>query len=109
MGSKTRGAGKLGGMSASAGVGEAVAVLRLMGHGERLKVLCHLAGDGELSVGQLLERIELSPSALSQHLARLRRHGLVATRKERQTVYYRVGRPDVHRLLETLHGLYCGT
>jgi DNA-binding transcriptional ArsR family regulator len=60
-----------------------------------------------LSVGELLERIDLSGSALSQHLAKLRRHGMVATRKERQTVYYRVDRPDIGSLLETLYGLYC--
>ncbi|HSH10069.1 MAG TPA: metalloregulator ArsR/SmtB family transcription factor [Oceanipulchritudo sp.] len=90
------------------GVKEATSVLGLLSHPERLKVLCHLSMDGELSVGQLLERIELSGSALSQHLAKLRRHGLVVTRKERQTVYYRVGRQDVGKILETLYGLYCG-
>ena len=106
MGKRAKQAG-MAAMSGSAGVGEAVAVLRLLGHTERLRVLCHLAGEGELAVGELLERTHLSGSALSQHLARLRAHGLVATRKQRQTVYYRVARPDVHRLLETLHGLYC--
>ena len=95
------------GMPASAGVKEATAVMGLMSHPERLKVLCHLTMEGELSVGELLERIELSGSALSQHLAKLREHGLVATRKERQTVYYRVGREDVGKILETLYGLYC--
>ena len=89
------------------GVKEATAVLGLLSHPDRLKVLCHLSMDGELSVGELLERIELSGSALSQHLAKLRRHGLVKTRKEKQTVYYRVGRSDVSQILETLYGLYC--
>jgi len=89
------------------GVKEATSVLGLMSHPERLKVLCHLSMDGELSVGELLDRIELSGSALSQHLAKLRRHGLVKTRKERQTVYYRVGRGDVGKILDTLYGLYC--
>ncbi len=97
----------LAALSASAGLAEAVAVLRLLGHAERLRVLCHLATEGELAVGELLERTHLSGSALSQHLARLRAHGLVATRKHRQTVFYRLARPDVHRLLETLHDLYC--
>lgn len=91
----------------SEGLLEASQVLNLMSHPERLRVLCHLTMDGELSVGQLLERIELSASALSQHLAKLREHGLVETRKERQTVFYRVGRDDVGKILETLHGLYC--
>jgi DNA-binding transcriptional ArsR family regulator len=89
------------------GVEQAVEVLRLLGNAERLRVLCHLAGREELSVGELLGEMELSGSALSQHLAKLRRAGLVATRKERQTVWYRVGRGDVRVLLDTLYGLYC--
>ncbi|MEX0325089.1 MAG: ArsR/SmtB family transcription factor [Puniceicoccaceae bacterium] len=98
---------KLEELAGSGGLEQATEVLGLMSHGERLRVLCLLSQEGELSVGQLLERIDLSASALSQHLARLRRGGLVATRKERQTVYYRVGRGDVGQLLETLYGLYC--
>ena len=100
---------RIEGMPASEGVREATAVMGLLSHPERLKVLCHLTTEGELSVGELLGRIELSGSALSQHLAKLRGHGLVATRKERQTVYYRVGREDVGKILETLYGLYCRT
>ena len=96
------------GMAESKGIGAAVEVLNLMSHKDRLKVLCHLTQEGELSVGELLERIELSASALSQHLAKLRRHGLVETRKEKQVVFYRVERSDVSELLETLYGLYCG-
>lgn len=91
-----------------AGLEAATRVLGLMSHPERLKVLCHLSVEGEMAVGQLLERTELSGSALSQHLAKLRKEGLVATRKERQSVYYRVGRADVGKILETLYGLYCG-
>lgn len=94
-------------MPNSAGVEEATAVLRLLSHPDRLRVLCHLGVEGELAVGRILERIQLSPSALSQHLAKLRAEGLVATRKERQTVYYRVAREDVLEILNTLHRLYC--
>ena len=86
---------------------EAVAVLRSLAHEGRLLVLCYLAEAGELSVGQLVERIGLSQSALSQHLAKLRAEGLVATRKNAQTVYYRVADPRVLTLLATLHDLYC--
>jgi DNA-binding transcriptional ArsR family regulator len=89
-------------------VEKAVGLLRLMSHKERLRILCHLGLEGELSVGEILERIDLSGSALSQHLAKLRKEGLVGTRKERQTVYYRVTREDVLTVLKTLHGLYCG-
>ena len=86
---------------------EAVAVLRSLAHEGRLLVLCYLAEAGELSVGELVDRIGLSQSALSQHLAKLRAEGLVATRKNAQTVYYRVADPRVLTLLATLHDLYC--
>ena len=86
---------------------EAVAVLRSLAHEGRLLVLCYLAEAGELSVGELVDRIGLSQSALSQHLAKLRAEGLVATRKSAQTVYYRVAEPRILTLLATLHKLYC--
>ena len=70
-------------------------------------MLCYLAEVGELSVGELVDRIGLSQSALSQHLAKLRAEGLVATRKSAQTVYYRVSEPRILALLATLHNLYC--
>jgi len=94
-------------LTESGGIKEATKVLRMMSHEDRLRVLCFLCHDGELSVGQLLKRVELSGSALSQHLAKLREHGLVATRREKQSVYYRVGRDDVREMLVTLYGLYC--
>ena len=95
------------GMADSEGVREAAGVLRLLSHPERLKILCYLGVEGELSVGSLLERIPLSGSALSQHLAKMRKEGLVETRKDRQAVYYRVTRTDVMEILGTLHGIYC--
>ena len=73
----------------------------------RLLVLCHLASEGELSVGQLQERVGLGQSALSQHLARLREEGLVATRKEAQTVFYSVCDPKAEQVLHVLHDLFC--
>ena len=86
---------------------EAAAVLKALANECRLLVLCHLSASGELSVGQLVERVGLSQSALSQHLAKLRKERLVATRKEAQTVYYRLCDPKVEQLLAHLHGLYC--
>lgn len=86
---------------------EAVALLRTMANECRLLVLCHLATSGELSVGQLAERVGLGQSALSQHLARLREEGLVATRKEAQTVFYRLCDPKAEQVLTLLHGLFC--
>ena len=97
----------LGNMASNSGLSEATSVLGLMSHGDRLRVLCNLSTEGEMTVGELLERIDLSGSALSQHLAKLRKHGLVVTRKDRQNVYYRVGRDDVEKILSTLYQLYC--
>lgn len=86
---------------------QAAAVMRSLGNEARLLVLCHLGEASELSVGALTRRIGLSQSALSQHLAKLRDEGLVTTRKQAQTVFYRVADPRVHRLLALLHELYC--
>ncbi len=87
--------------------GEAVALLKAMANESRLLVLCHLAESGELSVGELADRVGLSQSALSQHLAKLREEGLVSTRKQAQTVYYRVCDPKAEQLLALLHDLFC--
>ena len=95
-------------LSQFAGQGaEAVSVLKSIAHEGRLLVLCYLSEAGEMSVGDLAQRVGLSQSALSQHLAKLRAEGMVATRKEAQTVFYRIDQPRVLTLLRTLHDLYC--
>lgn len=86
---------------------QAAAVLKAMAHEGRLLVLCYLSEAGEMSAGQLTQRIGLSQSALSQHLALLRAEGLVATRKEGQSVYYRLADPKAQALLGALHDIYC--
>lgn len=86
---------------------EAVSLLKALANEPRLLVLCHLAESGELSVGALVNRVGLSQSALSQHLAKLREEGLVATRKDAQTVFYRVCDPKAAQLLMLLHDLFC--
>lgn len=86
---------------------QAVSVLKSIAHEGRLLVLCYLSETGEMSVGELAERVGLSQSALSQHLAKLRAEGLVVTRKQSQTVFYRIGQPKVLTLLSVLHDLYC--
>ncbi|SJL85293.1 ArsR/SmtB family transcription factor [Vibrio palustris] len=85
---------------------EAVILLKAMANERRLQILCSLHKQ-ELSVGQLCEKLQLSQSALSQHLAWLRRDGLVATRKEAQTVYYTLTGNKVHSIMTVLHNLYC--
>lgn len=86
--------------------------LSLVASGPRLMVLCHLAkleleGTGEASVGTLQQAVGLSQSALSQHLARLREAGMVATRREAQTVHYRLADDETRRLMRALHEIFC--
>ena len=85
---------------------EAASLLRALSNSARLKVLCELV-IGERSVGELVRASGLGQSALSQHLARLREDGLVATRRDAQTIYYRIDDPKVQRLLTLLYELYC--
>lgn len=87
--------------------GEATRLLKVMANEARLLVLCFLAEAGELSAGELTERVGLSQSALSQHLAKLREEGLVATRKESQSVFYRVCDGRAQQVLALLHQIYC--
>jgi DNA-binding transcriptional ArsR family regulator len=81
-------------------------LLKSLANERRLLVLCHLS-QGEKSVGELERLIDLSQSALSQHLARLRRDNLVETRREAQTIYYSICSPEALAVLETLHGVFC--
>lgn len=86
---------------------EASSLMKALSNENRLLVLCHLVREAELSVGELVERIGLSQSALSQHLARLREDGLVATRKEAQSVFYRISDPRAEQVLALLHRIFC--
>lgn len=81
-------------------------LLKAMSNEHRLLVLCQLA-NGEKSVGQLEKLIGLSQSALSQHLARLRRDSLVQTRRSAQTIYYSLNGHEASEVINTLYGLYC--
>lgn len=87
--------------------GEAASLLKALANEQRLLILCHLVSAGELSVSAIGKRIELSQSALSQHLARLREQGLVTFRRESQTLYYSVADPKAEQLLELLRDLFC--
>ena len=85
---------------------KASTLLKIMSHPSRLMALCHLM-DGERPVSSLNETIPLSQSALSQHLAVLRQAGLVDTRRESQTIHYRLKSKAVTRILEALYRIYC--
>jgi ArsR family transcriptional regulator, virulence genes transcriptional regulator len=84
----------------------AAELLKAMAHPVRLLVLCHLI-DGERSVGALLAKVSLSSSALSQHLAVLRESGLVATRREAQTIYYSIAEGPALAVMESLYQSIC--
>lgn len=90
----------------AANAGAAETLLKAMANHYRLMILCALH-DGELSVGELNDRVSLSQSSLSQHLATLRKAGLVETRREAQTIYYRLDDPKAKAIIHTLHGLFC--
>lgn len=85
---------------------QAARLLATLAHGKRLMALCYLL-QGEKSVGQLAVLAGLSPTALSQHLARMRDLGLVETRREGQSIFYRLASPEVVAILETLYRLFC--
>ncbi|MBJ3761489.1 winged helix-turn-helix transcriptional regulator [Maribius pontilimi] len=85
---------------------EVATQLGLLSNPHRLMVLCHLL-EGERSVGALQSQVDLSQSALSQHLARLRDAGVVATRRDRQTIFYRIADPRVQKMIEALYLIYC--
>lgn len=90
----------------AARAGEAAALLKALAHEARLLVLCQLL-EGEHSAGALQDASGLSQSALSQHLARLREEDLVATRREGQTIYYRLANPSVGLIIDALAQIYC--
>ena len=86
--------------------GRACGLLKSMANETRLMILCHLCG-GERTVGELLETVPLSQSALSQHLAVLRREELVTTTRHAQSISYSLASGEVRAIIDTLHMLYC--
>ena len=85
---------------------KATSYMKLMSHPSRLLVLCSLT-QGELCVGDLEAQVDLSQSALSQHLARMRSEGIVDTRRQGQQIYYYISDENVLKMLQALHGVFC--
>ena len=83
----------------------AAALLSLLANGKRLTIVEALL-DKEMSVGAIAEKVDLSQSALSQHLAKLRGMNLVETRRDRQMIYYSCRSESVRRLLQTLEEIF---
>lgn len=81
-------------------------ILKLLSNHYRLLILCCLT-EGELTVGDLNEQIDLSQSALSQHLAKLRESNIVVTRRVSQTIYYSIKNPKIVLLLKVLQENFC--
>lgn len=86
--------------------GDAARLLKLLANEHRLLILCQLAA-GEASVGALADAVGLSQSALSQHLAKMREDEIVVTRREAQTMFYRIADRKVAKLLAMLKDIFC--
>jgi len=86
---------------------EVASLLKAIGNEKRLIILCQLADHDELSVGVLAQSVGLGQSALSQHLAKMREEGIVATRRQGQTIWYRIADTRVRELMAMLYQLYC--
>ena len=84
----------------------ATELLKVMSNEWRLLILCDLA-DGEKSVGHLEKELGLGQSALSQHLAVLRREKLVCTRRDAQSIYYSLDSDDAKAIMATLYERFC--
>lgn len=85
---------------------KAAGMLRALANPSRLMILCKLF-PGEQTVGELHADLDLSQSALSQHLARLKKDGLVTTRRDAQRIYYRIKDPGAMEIIGRLYQLYC--
>lgn len=85
---------------------KAESLLKLLANAKRLMILCHLV-KGEKSVGELAELVDLSSSALSQHLAKMRHLNILDIRKQGQTVFYKICNFEVEAILTTLYLIYC--
>jgi ArsR family transcriptional regulator, virulence genes transcriptional regulator len=85
---------------------KAEAMLKVLANAKRLMILCHLVKT-EKTVGELSKLVNLSQSALSQHLAKMRALNLVETDKKGQEVFYRIENQEVEAILSTLYLIYC--
>jgi ArsR family transcriptional regulator, virulence genes transcriptional regulator len=97
--------GKMASFAAKAA--EAAALLKELASEKRLMILCALIDEKEMSVTEIAGRVDLSQSALSQHLARLRQQRIVAYRRDGATLFYSVADGNIGRILKTLKSIYC--
>ena len=89
-----------------AALAEAVDALKFLANPKLLPILCRL-GEEEVSAGELAEFADISPSALSQHLRRLKDEGLVSARRDHRHIYYTLTDEKLRKITQLLHELYC--
>ncbi|WP_254690208.1 ArsR/SmtB family transcription factor [Shinella daejeonensis] len=89
-----------------AAVDRASELMKALSSQHRLMILCHLV-DGEKSVGQLAEFLGIRDSTVSQHLALLRRDGIIAGRRDGQTIWYRIEADIARQVVSVLYTHYC--
>lgn len=87
-------------------INEAAALMDMLSQPVRLRLLCLLL-EGEKSVLELADLVQLSQPGMSHHLRKLREKNLVETRRDGQTIFYSLKGPEVKAVLNTLHDLYC--
>lgn len=85
---------------------QASELLKALANRHRLLIICQLI-DGERSVGDLAEFLNLRDSTVSQHLALLRKDGLVSARREAQTIFYSIASEPAREVLKTLYQAFC--
>ncbi|MDA9424449.1 ArsR family transcriptional regulator [Bradyrhizobium sp. CCBAU 53415] len=85
---------------------QASELLKALANRHRLLIICQLI-DGEQSVGELAEFLNLRDSTVSQHLALLRKDGLVSARREAQTIFYSIASEPAREVLKTLYQAFC--
>lgn len=86
--------------------GKASDLMKSLANPHRLLIVCQLI-EGERSVGELADFLEIRVTTASQHLALLRKDGIVAPRRDGQTIWYSIQSDAARQVLETLYGLYC--
>jgi DNA-binding transcriptional ArsR family regulator len=87
--------------------GDAARLMKLLANETRLLILCRLVAEREMPAGAIVAAAGLAQSAVSQHLAKLRDDNLVATRRDGQTIYYRIADRNVARIIAVLKDIYC--
>ena len=92
-------------MALAANAHKASRLLKLMSSEQRLMILCKLS-DGEQSAGELTELVGLSQGAASQHLQKMKAEGLVDTRRDAQTIYYRLADDAARQVIDLLCNIY---